>query len=301
MDESVKDRKILRNEAEFPLRFKNIKEPPEAVYVAGMLPEPEQKAVAIIGSRGCSFYGRQMAEWFGSSLAREGVVVVSGMATGIDGISQRAALSVGGRSVGVLGCGLDICYPAANRDLYQALRKKGCLLSEYPAGSPPEAWHFPRRNRLISALADLVLVIEAKEKSGTLLTVEYALEQGKEVYALPGRVNDPLSAGCNRLLEQGAGLALTPAHVLFALYGRMPGSVKEKGSQDRFAGLSEEERFLLQYLDQDGKTLAQLLQQIQMEGNREVSVQESMQILLGLQAKKIILQEAGRYFLPLKN
>ena len=106
MDESVKDRKILRDEEEFPLRFKNIKEPPEAVYVAGMLPEPEQKAVAIIGSRGCSFYGRQMAEWFGSSLAREGVVVVSGMATGIDGISQRAALSAGGRSVGVLGLSL---------------------------------------------------------------------------------------------------------------------------------------------------------------------------------------------------
>ena len=158
-----------------------------------------------------------MAQWFAGELAAAGVQIISGMACGIDGIAQREALARGGKSFGILGCGTDICYPRENQDLYERLLEEGGIVSEHPEGTAPLARHFPTRNRIISALSDLVLVIEAREKSGTLITVDFALEQGKDVYALPGRINDPLSSGCNRLIHQGAGIALTPSDILEAL------------------------------------------------------------------------------------
>jgi DNA processing protein len=155
-----------------------------------------------------------MARLFGERLAQADVQVISGMARGIDGISQQAALDAGGYSLGVLGCGIDICYPMENRRLYEALAKQGCLCSEYPPGTNPNAGYFPRRNRIISALSDAVLVVEAREKSGSLITVDLALEQGREVYAVPGRTNDCLSSGCNHLIRQGAGLVNSPDELL---------------------------------------------------------------------------------------
>ena len=136
----------------------------------------------------------------------EGIPVISGMASGIDGSAQEAALLAGGASYAVLGCGPDLCYPRHNRGLYQMLETGGGLISEYPPGTPPIAWHFPCRNRIISGLSDAVLVVEARLKSGSLITADYALEQGKDVYAVPGRIEDPLSQGCNRLISQGAGI-----------------------------------------------------------------------------------------------
>ena len=145
--------------------------------------------------------------------------MVSGMARGIDGIAQKAALEAGGASFAVLGCGVDICYPEENRELYDRLLQEGGILSEYPPGMPPEPKLFPPRNRIISGLSDLVLVIEARKKSGTLITVDMALEQGREVYALPGRVSDKLSDGCNRLIRQGAGVATCPEDILEFFFG----------------------------------------------------------------------------------
>lgn len=154
----------------------------------------------------CSEYGRTVAADLAAGLAGRGIQVVSGMADGIDGIAQRSALEHGGMSYGVLGCGVDICYPLSNRTLYQTLQIQGGVLSEFPPGTKPEARHFPMRNRIISGLSDLILVIEAKERSGTRITVNMALEQGKEVYAVPGRITDELSRGCNRMILEGAGV-----------------------------------------------------------------------------------------------
>ena len=191
--------------ADFPEKLSEIPDPPFGIFYKGRLPDEKIPAVAVIGARKCSEYGRHMAERFAKGFAERGIDVISGMAMGIDGISQTAALKAGGSSYAVLGCGVDIVYPRSNEQLYKQLVEKGGVLSEYPPQMEPRPALFPPRNRLISALADVVLVVEAREKSGTLITVDMALEQGREVYVVPGIVTDRLSAGCNWLIKQGAG------------------------------------------------------------------------------------------------
>lgn len=193
----------------YPTKLKEIDNAPSALFVKGKLPDEKMPLVAIIGSRNCSNYGTMMARQLGKKLAENRISVVSGMARGIDGIGQLAALENGGCSYGVLGSGVDVCYPEENHDLYERLASGEChggVISEFVPGTPAERNHFPMRNRIISGLADAIVVIEAKEKSGTFITVERALEQGKNVYAIPGRSNDRLSYGCNRLISQGAGI-----------------------------------------------------------------------------------------------
>lgn len=208
---------VYMGEENYPKKLMHIPDAPFALYYAGKLPGDDKMTIAIVGARNCSAYGRAMARQFGEILAREGVQIVSGMARGIDGIGQQAALDAGGYSLGVLGCGVDICYPPENKPLYEQLIAQGGICSEYPPGIEPRAVLFPPRNRIISGLCDCVLVIEAKERSGTLITVDMALEQGREVYALPGRVSDPLSRGCNRLIRQGASPALSPQEMICEL------------------------------------------------------------------------------------
>ncbi len=209
---------ISRIDPEFPEKLKNIPDAPFAIYVKGKLPDPRVPSVAVIGARMCSDYGRYMARQFGQGLALSGVQVISGMARGVDGIAQSAAIGAKGVSFGILGCGVDICYPPENKNVYDALAATGGLISEYPPGTQPEARFFPMRNRIISALSDVLVVVEARQKSGTQITVDTALEQGKEVLAIPGRVTDRLSDGCNYLLSQGAGVALSVDDVLDRLW-----------------------------------------------------------------------------------
>lgn len=192
----------------YPERLKSIPDAPCFLFVRGKLPAEGAPAIAIIGARECSEYGKYVARQLGGALGGAGAVVISGMAKGIDGISQDAALEAGGSSVGVLGSGVDVCYPAQNKGLYGRLQKNGAVLSPYPMGTPARAQNFPPRNRIVSGLADAVVVIEARVKSGTLITVDMALEQGREVYAVPGRVTDRPSDGCNRLIKQGANVLL---------------------------------------------------------------------------------------------
>ena len=201
---------ILREEEGFPQKLAEIPDPPYGLFYRGSLSEETRPAVAVIGARECSEYGRYVAEELGRYLGSAGIPVISGMARGIDGISQQAALSAGGASYGVLGCGVDICYPSQNRRLYEELLQKGGLLSTYAPGTRPLPQYFPPRNRIVSGLSDALIVIEARQKSGTLITVDMALEQGKDVYVVPGRITDRLSDGCNRLLTQGAGVFLSP-------------------------------------------------------------------------------------------
>lgn len=221
----------------YPSRLKNIVDAPVALYQKGRLPEDAQKAVAIIGARECSGYGRETARCFAAGLARAGVTIISGMARGVDGIAGEAALEVGGSSVAVLGCGVDICYPPENKKLYERLEREGCLLSEYPPGTQPAAALFPPRNRIISGLADLVLVTEARDKSGTLITVDMALEQGRDVFAVPGRITDSCSRGCNRLIGNGAGAAISVPQLLEVL--QMPFAGNTAGGMAAHPALSK--------------------------------------------------------------
>lgn len=222
---------VERGERDYPARLLEIPDPPERLYVLGKLPEEKVPSVAIIGARECSEYGNYVAARLGECMGRNGIQVVSGMARGIDGIGQTAALDAGGSSFAVLGSGVDVCYPARNRRLYERLRERGGVLSEYPSGTPALSRNFPPRNRIVSGLADAVVVVEAREKSGTLITVDMALEQGKEVYAVPGRVTDALSSGCNRLVKLGAAVLLDPeelAEELRGICGRRAPAARER-------------------------------------------------------------------------
>lgn len=205
---------LLKEDEDYPKRLLHIPDAPYGVFVKGNMPEENQLSVAIIGARDCSEYGRYVAQALGKCMGENGVQVISGMARGIDGISQEAALHAGGASFAVLGSGVDVCYPAQNRALYDQIQKQGGILSIYPPGTEPRPQNFPPRNRIVSGLADVVVVIEARQKSGTLITVDMALEQGKEVYVVPGRITDRLSDGCNKLMKQGAGVVLSPKDFL---------------------------------------------------------------------------------------
>ncbi len=220
-------RYIWAGDSCFPKRLQYIDNPPFGLFVKGRLPDEDRPAVGIVGTRLASAYGRDQAKRFASELAAEGVQIISGMARGVDGVAGRGALDESDNSFAVLGGGVDICYPRENADLYEALAERGGLISEYRPGLQPQSRFFPARNRIISGLADLVLVVEAREQSGTLITVDRALEQGKDVWAIPGRICDRNSSGCNHLIRQGAGIALSPELLLEAL------GVKEAGEEAR--------------------------------------------------------------------
>lgn len=239
------DRKILLTDREYPRRLLEIPQAPKQLYVRGRLPEEGVPSVAIIGARDCSYYGQEVAKRLGKLFGENGIQVISGMARGIDGIGQQAALQAGGSSFAVLGCGADICYPRQNQDLYDRLRKQGGVISEYEWGTPPRAGNFPPRNRIVSGLADAVIVVEARKKSGTLITVDMALEQGKEVYAVPGRLVDDLSSGCNYLIKNGAGILLDMEEFMEELwkqYRIKRGGMLQAGSRRTESGQTEEKQ-----------------------------------------------------------
>ncbi len=208
---------VRKGDENYPKKMAECSSMPEELYFLGEMPDDDRPAVGIVGARLCSAYGKETAYEFGRILAGRGVQIISGMAVGIDGSAQEGALDGGGKSFAVLASGVDVCYPRSNTTLYNRIRKQGGILSEQPPGTAPIGRLFPSRNRLISALSDIVLVVEAKSRSGSLITVDFALSQGKTVYAVPGRVGDPLSDGCNCLIAQGAGIAYAPEAILSEL------------------------------------------------------------------------------------
>lgn len=191
---------------QYPSKLRNLYDYPYSLYCKGELPREDIPVLAMVGARACSEYGKKIAEEMAEDLSRYGVHTISGMAYGIDSHSHWGSLKGNGKTYAVLGSGIDVCYPKANKELYDAISEHGAVLSEYPLGEAPISWHFPLRNRLISALSSAVLVVEAKKKSGSFITVDYALEQGKSVMAIPGRISDPLSEGCHYLIRSGAGI-----------------------------------------------------------------------------------------------
>ena len=281
----------------YPARLKEIPDPPKALYVKGGLPAEELPAVAVVGARICSEYGRYMARQFGMELARAGIQVISGMALGVDGIAQKAALQAGGSSYAVLGCGADVCYPPENRELYDDLAASGGVLSEYLPGTQPQRQLFPPRNRIISGLADAVLVIEARRKSGTLITVDMALEQGREVYALPGRATDRLSDGCNELLKQGAMIATSAADIIENFFTVRGG---EPSGKETHLVLPEQEREILDALDVTPRAVADVEEILRSRGRR-IPPQELMCRLVELSLKGLIEQEGAFFQLKLQE
>lgn len=205
---------ITHLDPDYPSRLLSMYDFPAALYVKGDLPKEDEPAAAIIGARECSAYGRQTAEHMAKELAEAGVTIISGLARGIDGAGHKGALDGGGKTFAVLGCGVNICYPRSNYSLYTQIGEQGGLISEYPPDTPPLARNFPMRNRIISGLSDAVLVIEARKKSGSLITAQTGLDQGKDIYAVPGRITDSLSEGCNQLIASGAFVLLSAENLL---------------------------------------------------------------------------------------
>jgi DNA processing protein len=211
--------KILTWEsAEYPLRLMEIEQPPPVLYLRGELSNEDQWAVGIVGTRRATAYGRQAAEDLAAGLAQNGITIVSGLARGVDAIAHQASLRAGGRTLAVLGCGVDQIYPPEHHRLAEQIISQGALLSDYPPGTAPEAANFPPRNRIISGLSLAIIVVEASEKSGALITAAFAAEQGRAVFALPGSIYAPQSKGTNRLIQEGAHLTLGVNDVLEILH-----------------------------------------------------------------------------------
>jgi DNA processing protein len=211
--------RIARSDARFPERLRAIFDPPPALFLRGS-GEPEllgRRAVGVVGARSCSPYGAQVARMLGRELAAAGLLVVSGLARGIDGEAHRGALEAGGPTVGVLGCGIDRDYPAVNATLSRRMEEEGLVVSEYEPGVEPAPWRFPARNRIIAGLCEAVVVVEARERSGALITADFALEEGREVFSVPGEITSALSAGTNALLKLGATPLTGVEDVLHAL------------------------------------------------------------------------------------
>jgi DNA processing protein len=209
--------------ARFPPLLRAIYDPPRRIFLRGSAGDDvlEQRAVAVVGARACSPYGAQVARRIGRELAAAGLVVVSGLARGIDGEAHRGALESGGITVAVLGCGIDRDYPAAHTELARRIRERGLVVSEYEPGVEPAPWRFPARNRIIAGLCAATVVVEARERSGALITADLALEEGRDVLAVPGEITSSLSAGTNALLKLGAGPCTCTADVLY-LFGLTP-------------------------------------------------------------------------------
>ena len=215
-------RLLTMQDADYPVRLRNIFEPPCLLYVKGQLPViDEEVAVAMVGTRKATPYGVEAAEKIAYGLCRQGAVVVSGAAAGIDSAAHRGALRAGGRTIAVLGSGIDVVYPAENEWLYRDIAASGALVSEYPPGAAAEGWHFPVRNRIISGLSLAAVVVEAPEKSGALITANTALEQGRDVFAVPGPIDAPMSRGCNRLIADGAAALITDSWDVLREYEAM--------------------------------------------------------------------------------
>ncbi|MBU0479638.1 MAG: DNA-processing protein DprA [Proteobacteria bacterium] len=237
----------------YPAMLREIPGPPALIYVRGSAASLSGPAISIVGSRAASSYGTRAAEDLAGQLARLGYTIVSGLALGIDTAAHRGALQAGGKTIAVLGCGVDIVYPRQNLKLYGDIQGNGAVISEYPFGTKPESFRFPGRNRIISGLSRGVVIVEAARRSGSLITANYALEQGREVFAVPGRVDSPKSEGTHRLLQDGAKLVLNADDIVNELGPDCPSSgdavASVKARKKDLPELDEQEKVLLGLLE----------------------------------------------------
>lgn len=280
---------LTKESGEYPEKLKMIADAPDALYVKGKLPKQNVLSVAVVGARCCSEYGKAVAEEIAETLSAQGVYIVSGMARGIDSWGHIGALRQGRPTFAVLGCGVDVCYPPENQELYQRILAVGGVISEYPPKTEPLGRLFPARNRIISGLSDIVIVIEAREKSGSLITADFALEQGKDVYALPGRITDGLSGGCNRLIKQGAGIILSAEDLLKDL--EIEAQKKGKVQKNKKNPLEKQQMVVYSGLDLQPKSMDEIILRT------GLSFSEVSGILMELQQKGYIREIFKNYYI----
>lgn len=280
---------IQLEEPAYPELLRGIFDPPPGLYVLGKMLPADGMAVAVVGSRRPTPYGLAVAEKIAGDLAKTGVVVVSGLARGIDSSAHRGALAAGGPTVAVMGCGVDVVYPRENQRLWREIVATGAVISEFPPGTTPQPWHFPVRNRIISGLSKATVVVEAGERSGALITADLALEQGREVLAVPGSIVSPLSKGPNRLIKNGARLVEGVEDILEEIG---VGSLFKagEGKAPPFPRLTAEEETVYRLLSLEPVHLDELIDRSRM------SAQEVLAGLMFLEIKGLARQLPGKFY-----
>lgn len=276
----------------YPENLKRIYDPPAFIFVKGTLVKQDKHAISIVGTRLPSSYGKLVAEKIAKELAQKGLLIVSGLARGIDTISHWAAIQTGGRTIAVMGSGLDYIYPGENKKVAEKIIEQGALISEFPMGTKPDAVNFPRRNRIISGLSLGTIVIEAGVKSGALLTANYALEQNREIFAVPGNINSPKSIGTNQIIKDGAKLISSASDVLVELEPQLKHLLKqdEAKSKESLEDLSESEKILISKLSNEPIHIDKLAKVI------GKSTAETLSALLPLEFKDLVKQLPGKLF-----
>lgn len=269
----------------YPKNLKTINDFPPVLFVRGEIKNEDNKALAIIGTRSATDYGKQIAERFAYELAKNGITIVSGLARGIDTKAHEGALKAKGRTIAVLGCGIDIYYPPENRNLYSQIAESGAVITEFNFGTPPWAYNFPKRNRLISGLALGVLAIEARASSGVLNTVQWAANQGRDVYVVPGDIRAKTSEGTNQLIKEGAKPVTSVEDILTDL------GIAEKRQEKRAQEISEVEKQLLETIATEPLYVDKIAELTNME------ITSLLAVLLELEIKGLVKQLPGKRFL----
>ena len=289
---------VYPGHSDYPEKLLNIYDPPLILYIKGILRKKlniYNMNVGIVGARKASVYGREVAEKFGYELAKKGINIISGLALGIDGRAHWGALKAGGYTVGVLGCGIDVIYPRENYDLFEEMSKKGAIISEYGPGVTPNPGLFPIRNRIISGLSDGLLVVEARKKSGSLITADVAVEQGKQVYSIPGKITDTNSEGTNNLIKQGAYLVSSPGDIVNDLCGKTETEDKtimeQKNETVNKNSLAPAEKMLYSCLSLEPMYIDDIIEKL------KLSVSETISLLYNMEEKGLIKQPLMGYYI----
>ena len=274
----------------YPIGLDNINDNPMVLYYKGEYKEEDNLAIGVVGSRKATAYGKWACEKFTKELVGLGVTIISGLALGIDTVAHKTALEAGGRTIGILGNGVDIVYPKTNNKLYKDISNNGCVLSEFPLGTQPLQYNFPQRNRIISGLSLGIVVIEAKEKSGSLITAHSAIDQGKEVFSVPGNINSIFSTGTNRLIKDGAKVLMDLDDIIEEIYElRVKKTEKQKNDID-YSNLSEDELKIMKLI-LDGPVHADTI--VLKSG---IDISTVISILTILELKGLIRELSSRFF-----
>jgi DNA processing protein len=284
---------LTMEDALYPENLKTIHYPPPVLYYNGTIAESDKNSISIVGSRKATYYGKMVAEKLSKDLALAGLTIISGMARGIDTAAHKGALSVNGRTIAVLGCGLDHIYPPENRRLAQEIQESGAIISEFPLSTLPERQNFPRRNRIISGLSLGTVIVEAAEKSGALITADFALDQGREVFAIPGNINSPLSNGSHNLIKQGAKLVNNYQDILEEIHIVLPQKKAEKEMVKENTSLNEEEKIIYRLITKEPTQIDEIIEA------SKLSAGKVSEILLNLELKDLIKEIEGKRFIKL--
>ncbi len=282
----------------YPLQLKNIQNPPSVLYIKGLLPDTSS-AVGVVGSRKSTSYGLKVAITFAQDLALAGLTIVSGGARGIDTAAHKGALKADGKTIAVLGCGIDVTYPYENADLFKQIAEKGAIITEFPPGTEPRAKNFPARNRIISGLSQGILVVEAARKSGAMITAEFAMDEGREVYSIPGSIFSPTSMGTNSLIKQGAKLVQRPEDILEDFHLLLTQNQEEKVDMpDLFSGMSTDYELVTnKVLTALNFNEARTLEEIVADSGLSLNVISA--VLLNLQVNGYVAEQIGKRYIRL--